>query len=69
MKHNNNSYKVIIGKLVMEDEIKKIKMAIISGASHAIRYKEENPRASESEVIQHVSNKAGEILGKLDEEL
>ena len=52
----------------MEEE-KRLKMAIISGASHAIRYKEENPRAMESEVIQHVTNNVDSILDKIDEEL
>ena len=43
-------------------------MAIISGAAHAMRYKEENPRASEDEVVKHVTEEADSILEKIDEE-
>ena len=44
-------------------------MAIISGASHALKYKERNPRASDTEVLQYVSKDVAEILEKIDEEL
>ena len=53
----------------MKYDEKRIKVAIISGASHAIRYKEKHPRATEEEVIQHISKKAGEIMDKIDEDL
>ncbi len=53
----------------MEEETKKMKMAVISGASSAIRFKELNPRASETEVIQHVTEKVDEIIENIDEEL
>ena len=52
----------------MDEESKKLKMAIIAGASRAIRYKEIKPRAPEQEVIQHVTDKAEEILNKIDQE-
>ena len=45
---------------------KELKMAIIAGASHAMRYKEEHPNASESEVIQAVNREMHEILRKID---
>ena len=48
---------------------KELLMAIISGASHAIRFKEKNPKATEEEVIKHISKKAPEILNKLDNPL
>lgn len=53
----------------MENEDKKLKMAVISGASRAVRFKEENPRASEGEVIQHVTDNVKKILEKIDEDL
>jgi hypothetical protein len=52
----------------MEEEIKRLKMAVISGAAHAIRHKEKNPRATEQEIIQQVTDEAEEILKKIDEE-
>jgi hypothetical protein len=52
----------------MEDEDKRLKMAVIAGAAQAYRYKEENPRATEQEVIQHVSDSSNEILENIDEE-
>ena len=53
----------------MENEKNRIKMAVISGASNAIRYKEKNPGATEEEVIKHVTKKVDEILKKIDDEL
>ncbi|MEK6929009.1 MAG: hypothetical protein AABW65_03605 [Nanoarchaeota archaeon] len=48
----------------MEEE--KLKMAIIAGASCAMDYKEENPFSSSEETIRYVSEKASEILSKID---
>lgn len=45
---------------------KKLKMAVISGAAKAIRYKERNPRATEPEVIQHITKNVSEILEKIE---
>ena len=53
----------------MEDEEKRLHMAIIAGAAKAIRYKEENPRATEQEVVQHVTENSKEILKKIDNPL
>jgi hypothetical protein len=44
-------------------------MAAISGASHALKYKQQNPNASESEILQYISQDMDEILDKMDEEL
>ena len=46
----------------------KLKMAVIAGASYAIKYKEENPKASESDTISYVTKKMAKILRNLDEE-
>lgn len=53
----------------MEEEGKRIKLAVIAGASRAIQFKEKNPRATEQEVIQHVSDNLINILEKVDREL
>ncbi|MFH1425794.1 MAG: hypothetical protein ABIG28_03665 [archaeon] len=46
----------------------KLKMAAISGASHAIRFREKNPRTTEGEVIKHVTEKIEEIISEIDGE-
>ncbi len=53
----------------MGEEEKRLKMAIISGAAHALKFKAKNPRATEEEVMQHVTLKANEILKKIDVEI
>jgi len=52
----------------MEDKT-KLKMAIIAGAAHAISYKERNSKASEQEVLRHISREINGILQELDEKL
>ena len=49
-------------------EKKVIKMAVISGAAHALEYKRNNPRASDEDAIQHVTRESESILRKLDSE-
>ncbi|MDO8509181.1 MAG: hypothetical protein Q7S27_05870 [Nanoarchaeota archaeon] len=53
----------------MKEDEKRLKMAIISGAAHALKFKTENPRASEQEIIQQVALQANEILLKIDAEV
>jgi len=50
----------------MEEVNKQTKMAVISGAAHALRYKDEHPRALEQEIMQHITDTAEEILSKID---
>lgn len=50
------------------DEQKKLKLAIVSGASHALSYKRDHPRASDEDAIQHVTREANVILKKVGEE-
>jgi hypothetical protein len=45
---------------------KKLKMAIISGASHALKYKRQKSSASDEEVLQTVNREADNILDKID---
>ena len=49
------------------DEKSRLKMAIIAGASHAVKYKAGHPKAQDQEVIQHVTSEVDEILAKIDE--
>jgi hypothetical protein len=53
----------------MSDESERVKMAAISGASHALKFREQNPHATEAEVLQHVSTNMDEILEKIDKEI
>jgi len=53
----------------MNEEEKRLKMALISGAAHALRFKTDNPRASEQEILQYVTLQANEILEKIDAEV
>lgn len=46
-----------------------LKMALISGASHALKYKRSNYHASDDEVLQYINREAEEILAKLDSEV
>jgi len=54
----------------MEEEEKRVrKMIAISASAKAIRFKEKNPKASEEEVIQYITNNVDEIIDKVDEPL
>jgi len=49
------------------DKKEKIKMAVVAGAANAIRYKEEHPNASESEIMGYVTKKMPRIIRDLEE--
>ena len=53
---------------MVKDE-KRIKIAVIAGASSALKYKERNPRATEQEILQHITSEANLILSKIDDGL
>ena len=53
----------------MATDEKRIKMAIIAGASHAIAYMRKNRYANEDEVIRHVSENTHGILERIDDPL
>jgi hypothetical protein len=42
-----------------------MKVAIITGASKAIEFKEKNPYATEKEILMHINSKMKEILDKI----
>ena len=50
----------------MKDDERKIKMAVIAGASEAMKYKERNVRATDSEVLQHVTKKVRELVRNIE---
>lgn len=45
-----------------------IKRAVISGAARALKYREQNPRESESEIMQKIVNELREIIREIDGE-
>jgi len=46
----------------------KLKMALISGASKALKYKHANPNANEEEILQQVTRESGAMVDKIDSE-
>lgn len=52
----------------MADIKKKLKLALISGAAHALKFKNENRHASDDEIIQQVNRESNAIVNKLDSE-
>ncbi len=50
----------------MENEEKRLKMAVIAGAAEAAKFKEKNWKATEEQVVKHVTDKVGEILKQID---
>ena len=53
----------------MEDEEKRLHMAIIVGAAKAASYLKKNWKASEEEAVQYVTDNVKEILEKIDDPL
>jgi len=49
-------------------ESNRLKIAVISGASHALQYKKGNPRASDEEILRQVTLEVQEILNKISED-
>ncbi|MFH1802992.1 MAG: hypothetical protein ABH864_06120 [archaeon] len=45
----------------------KLRLAVIAGASHALRYKEENPRATDREALKHVTEHADSIANDVED--
>jgi len=45
----------------------KVKRAIIAGASYALKYQEKNPGASETKVMNYVSENMGKIISDIEE--
>ena len=45
-----------------------IKRAVIAGASHALKFKGKNPRATDQEILKDVTENAEKIVRKIDED-
>lgn len=43
-----------------------IKRAVISGAAHALKYKEKNPAESDSEILRELMRNLREIIKEID---
>jgi hypothetical protein len=50
----------------MAEEEKRIKMAVIAGAAHAIHFKNKHPSASEQEIIQYITAEVSGIIENID---
>ena len=51
----------------MGEEDYKLKMAVIAGASHALRFKEVNPTATDQEIIRQITAEMKKIIKNMDE--
>lgn len=47
------------------NETNRLKIAVISGASHALQHKRQNPHASDEEVLRYVTREMSNILSKI----
>ncbi|MFZ1971140.1 MAG: hypothetical protein WAU65_03110 [Candidatus Nanoarchaeia archaeon] len=45
-----------------------IKRAVISGAAHALKFKEKNPSESDSEILREVMRELRTIIGEIGKE-
>ncbi len=45
-----------------------LERAVISGASHALKYKEKHPRATEQEVLKYITDRIEEIIENMEVE-
>lgn len=50
------------------NESNRLKIAVISGASHALKYKKENPKANDEEILRQVTRNVHDILSKISED-
>ena len=56
--------------LILEENMGEYseKMAVIVGASHALKYKEKHPRAGDKEIIQYITENAEKIIQNIEDE-
>nr|AQS33386.1 hypothetical protein [uncultured archaeon] len=52
----------------MSNEDYRIKLAVIAGASRALKFKDKQPKATNEETIKHITENITEIIDKIDEE-
>lgn len=46
----------------------KLKVAVLSGASKALKHKSENPKSTDEEIIQKITDQTKQILAEIDDE-
>lgn len=51
---------------MVKDTLSRMKMAVIAGASEAIKHKSNNPRMSDDEVLKQVARKVDDIIENID---
>ncbi len=66
-KYHRNPFK-LLSVLPLMNETNRLKIAVISGASHALQYRQDNPRSSDEEILRQVTRAMNEILGKIGQE-
>lgn len=64
---SHNPFKLDAPKNSM-NESNRLKIAVISGASHALQYRKENPRASDEEILRQITREITQILAKIGQE-
>lgn len=62
-----NHYKLVLFRVGM-NERDRMKMAAIAGASHALKLKSANFRASDADVLREVTESVEDILRKMNDE-
>jgi predicted alpha/beta-hydrolase family hydrolase len=53
-------------QIMVEDN--KLRLAVIAGASHALKYREENPRATDRDALKFVAERIAQILREIEED-
>jgi hypothetical protein len=53
----------------MEDEDKRLKMAVIAGASKALELKSTKRKYTEQDIMQEITDSAEKIISRIDQEL
>ncbi|MEM4271572.1 MAG: hypothetical protein QXD13_00560 [Candidatus Pacearchaeota archaeon] len=53
----------------MTEDLGRMKLAAISGASHVLKFKQENRGASDEDALQNLSDNINSVLEKIDKEI
>jgi hypothetical protein len=66
--NHNKFFKWVYSKAWMATE-NKVKMGVISGASLALKLKQEKPHSTDAQILQEISYDMSEILEKIDKSI
>ncbi len=50
------------------NETNRLKIAVISGGAHALKYKQSNPRATDDEILRYLTREMRNIIAKIGKE-